>query len=563
MPKSLLRAGKQIAADSLNSGNDNNILLSSEMYLTGYPIDDLLHHPDFKTDIAKACEQLIQAFAAPNMPKLILGAPYFDNVGYAEQKSNFTQHIRHYRGAYNSLLLITNGICTPLYHKSILANDNVFDDARIFSPNHQHGAIYQIADSKIGLLICEDGWAAQSFENLRALGADFCCIVNGSPFYQGKQQKRVALMAEFAKQYHMPIIYLNMVGGKDHLVFDGASFALDADGKVILQMPSFREALGRVSIKNTHEISGKIIAKHLPEIIIADSHYVEHEDARLHDLYHAACLGMGDYIRKNGFEHVVLGLSGGIDSALTAAMASDILGKERVIALMMPSQFTSEQSLTDAEQCAENLGIEYHCIVIEPILSALTDALAPLLGVLDSGITHENLQARIRGMLLMAHSNQRGSFLLSTSNKSESACGYATLYGDMCGGYAPLQDIYKSDIFKLARWRNRFIPSDSLLPITQIIPENIITKPPSAELRLNQRDADSLPPYEILDQILYRLIEGEQSFKSQKNDSLDGKIWQMVQNSEYKRAQATVGTNLSKRSLGYGRRYPINHAFKK
>ncbi len=535
------------------------ILVTPEMYLTGYPIDDLLHHPEFKTKIERGLERLTELFDDKNMPELILGAP---------------QYRKNSRGniVYNSLYHITSGQCQAIYNKYKLPNFDVFDEKRIFTAGKTHGVVTKIHGVSIGWLLCEDAWHEDAFGKLKTQGAQICCIINGSPFAIGKQQERIDLFAPQIKKHEIPTIYLNLIGGKDHLVFDGASFVLDQNGKIALQMPAFTQAMAWVGYDPAKKdpIKAKLInwnhesskATHT----IATARYVDLEDARLHDIYHAISLGLSDYLTKNHFNHVVLGLSGGIDSALAATIAADVFGSNHVTCLLMPSQFTAQTSLDDAILCAQNLQIKHHILSITSLLTSFLESLAPILGKISSGSCHENLQARIRGMLLMAHSNHSGSLLISTSNKSESACGYATLYGDMCGGYAPLQDVYKTDIFALANWRNQTIPDNSQAPSKNVIPETIITKPPSAELRNNQRDDDRLPAYDILDNLLFHMIERETNFSdlpSNIDPTLAQEIWHMVQNSEYKRSQAPIGAKISSRALQNSRRYPITSHFLK
>ncbi len=542
--------------------NKADLLLLPELFLSGYPIDDLLHHPDFIHQHNSALLDLTDLLHENNAPPLIMGAV----------------HYRHQRDeCFNSLFHIANGTYQHLYNKYKLPNFGVFDEKRLFTQGENYGKIFNHCGYKIGLLICEDAWSAEGFSILKHKGADIVLVPNGSPFDADKHHRdRLNLFPEFAREFAMPIIYLNRVGARDDLIFDGASFVVNETGKVILQLPSFAEAEALITIdKSQSKLT--ITAKLCDE----ENHYTHSNKRyngdksleRMHDIYHALMMGVKDYAHHNGFSQCVIGLSGGIDSALVASIVADAIGGENLTCLLMPSQFTAQSSIDDAINCANHLNAPHHIIPITESYQQILDALNPLLGTITGGITHENLQARTRGMLLMAHSNHHNSLLLATSNKSESACGYSTLYGDMCGGYAPIQDIYKTDIFALANWRNNHIPDASACNNHAPIPENIITKPPSAELRHGQQDSDSLPPYPILDMMLYHMIEHETPLDEiammlAEKDIPDGKnlalkVWKMLQNSEYKRKQATICPKISQRAFATDRRYPITSYFNK
>ncbi|MEP6828884.1 MAG: NAD+ synthase, partial [Rhizomicrobium sp.] len=378
---------------------------------------------------------------------------------------------------------------------------------------------------------------------------------NGSPFEAGKEDVRLQLAAARVTETGLPLIYVNQVGGQDELVFDGASFVLNADNSVALAMPGWRED---VTVSDwTRDAHGKWIC--------APGERVG-EESRESATYHAMMLGLRDYVNKNRFSGVVLGLSGGIDSALSAAVAVDALGADRVRCVMLPSRYTSKDSLDDADECARRLGVPYETIEIERAVAALGETLTPVFAGKSADTTEENIQSRTRGLILMAISNKFGPMVLTTGNKSEMSVGYATLYGDMCGGYNVLKDVYKTEVFALSHWRNAHSPEGALGPVGQVIPERIIAKPPTAELRANQTDQDSLPPYEVLDGILKCLVEQEMSFDDTVAKGFDPatvkRVEQLLYVSEYKRRQAPPGVKISARNFGRDRRYPITNAFR-
>ncbi|MCH9851947.1 MAG: NAD+ synthase [Alphaproteobacteria bacterium] len=524
---------------------DADLLLLPELFLNGYPVDDLLHHPDFIQQNNDALHNLAQQLHAINAPALIIGAAHYETDGADGDDKQ----------CFNALYLLHNGKPQHLYNKYQLPNYGVFDEERHFSKGSEYGTIFEHQGYKIGLMICEDSWYPDGFARLTDMGADIILLPNASPFADAKHKlQRLTRFTQYASDFAVPIVYLNRVGARDDLIFDGASFAINHQGKIILQMPSFTEATATMSLCNTDlTIDNAPPLTHIP-------------NSRLHDIYHAIVMAVKDYARHNGFTKIVLGLSGGIDSALVATIAADAVGGDNLHCLLMPSEFTAKSSIDDAVQCAKNLGAHHHILDIKKLYQHAAKTLAPAVGKpITDGITHENLQARARGMLLMGFSNHQGALLLATSNKSESACGYATLYGDMCGGYAPIQDVYKTDIFALSQWRNQCTPN------TPPIPQNIITKPPSAELRANQKDSDSLPDYPILDSILYHMIEEETPHHAiiamlekkhiENAPAIVSKVWTMLQNSEYKRKQAPPCPKISLRALGTDRRYPITSYF--
>jgi NAD+ synthase len=397
-------------------------------------------------------------------------------------------------------------------------------------------------------------WREDVAECLQESGAELLLVPNGSPFEYDKHDHRIQLAVARVSETGLPLAYVNQVGGQDELVFDGASFVINADRALAAQLPSFREAV----VSTRWRRSG--------ETWRCDTDTLEKPAEGLEAIYHAMMLGLRDYVGKNGFPGVLLGLSGGIDSALTAVVAADALGAERVHALMMPSPFTSRDSLEDAAETAGLLGIRLDTVSIEPAMAAFDAMLKPLFGNRPRDIAEENLQARARGMTLMGLSNKYGHMVLSTGNKSEMSVGYATLYGDMCGGYSVLKDVYKTTVFALARWRNRCHPAGALGPSGPVVPERVITKPPTAELKPNQRDQDTLPPYPVLDAILDGIIEHELAVDDIVARGCDRdtvlKVWRMVDVAEYKRRQAPPGVKITRRAFGRDRRYPITNAFR-
>ncbi|MGH6919310.1 MAG: NAD+ synthase, partial [Geminicoccaceae bacterium] len=409
---------------------------------------------------------------------------------------------------------------------------------------------------RIGGMVCEDMWTEDVAEGLQESGAEILIVPNGSPFEHDKQDVRMNLAVARVTETGLPLLYCNQVGGQDELVFDGASFVLNADRRLVAQAKAFEEDLLITRWRR------------------GDDHVWACVDGRiappiegLEAVYRAMCLGLCDYVGKNGFPGVVLGLSGGIDSALSAVVAVDALGAQRVHAVMMPSRYTSDASSEDAQAVADTLGIRLDRLSIEPGVAAFGAMLEPVFAGLPPDITEENIQARIRGVLLMAISNKLGSMLLTTGNKSEMSVGYATLYGDMCGGYSVLKDVYKTTVFALSRWRNQHLPQGALGPAGTVIPERVITRPPSAELRANQTDPDSLPPYDELDAILQALVETDLAARDLVEQGYDAAVVRRVSNlldlAEYKRRQAPPGVKITRKAFGRDRRYPITNAFRR
>ena len=512
-----------------------DLVLFSELFITAYPPEDLVLKPALQADARAA----VEALAADTLggPAILMGMPL------AERGKLF-----------NAVLLLEGGRIAGATRKVDLPNYGVFDEKRVFAAG-PIPAPFSIKGVRIGVPVCEDIWTDAVTRHLADAGAEILAVPNGSPFEAGKEDVRLELAAARARETGLPLIYLNQVGGQDELVFDGASFVLNADGTLAASLPGWREKL--VITDWTRDAQGKWSC--------APGEKAGSE-SRSSQVYHAMMLGLRDYVNKNRFPGVVLGLSGGIDSALSAAVAVDALGADRVRCVMLPSRYTSEESLTDADACALALGVPYETIPIERGVAAMGETLSPAFAGTKVDTTEENLQSRLRGVILMALSNKFGPMVLTTGNKSEMSVGYATLYGDMCGGYNVLKDIYKTEVFALARWRNQFSPEGALGPAGRVIPERIIDKPPSAELKANQTDQDSLPPYDILDGILGCLVEEDLGFDATVARGFDPatvkRIEQLLYVSEYKRRQAPPGVKISARNFGRDRRYPITNAFR-
>jgi NAD+ synthase len=454
---------------------------------------------------------------------------------------------------YNAVALLDGGRVAAVRFKVDLPNYGVFDEKRVFAqgptptPIAFHGA-------KLGVPICEDIWGLEITKGLAARGADLLITPNGSPFDWTKPDVRMRTATARIAETGLPLVYLNLVGGQDELVFDGASFVLNADGSLAVQLPAWEEALTVTEWRKT--ASGWVCDQ-------GERSRIETGDA---SAYQACMLGLRDYVEKNGFPGVILGLSGGIDSALVAALSVDALGPERVRAVMLPYRYTSSASVRDADACARALGLRYSTLPIEAAVKGVTEALQPVLAGTKPDTTEENIQARARGIILMAISNKLGGMVVTTGNKSEMSVGYATLYGDMNGGFNPIKDLYKMEVYRLARWRNAHVPKGGLGPAGVVIPEVILTKAPSAELRPNQTDQDSLPPYPVLDDILACLIEHEMPLaeivaRGHPPDTVK-KVERMLYVAEYKRRQAPPGVKISSRNFGRDRRYPIVNKFR-
>jgi NAD+ synthase len=453
---------------------------------------------------------------------------------------------------YNAAYVLDEGRITARRAKHELPNYGVFDEKRVFDPGPPPGPVV-FRGFRLGLMVCEDWWFSTVSETLAESGAEMLLSINGSPYEVDKQSVRIDLAVARVVETGLAFVFEGLVCGQDELVFDGASFVLNPDRSLAVQMPYFEEA---VVLTEWTRHEGKLVCT--PQPLAA-------EPPRLELIYRSLMLGLRDYVGKNGFPGVLLGLSGGIDSALSAAVAVDALGPDKVRAVMLPSPYTSAHSLEDAAACAQMLGIRYDTIPITPAMEAFDTALAPLFADTQSDTTEENVQSRSRGLILMAMSNKFGSMVLTTGNKSEMSVGYATLYGDMCGGYSVLKDVYKSTIFELSRWRNANVPPAALGPHGPVMPQRVIDKPPSAELKPDQTDQDTLPPYEVLDGILSGLVEGEKSVDALVEQGFDRptvlRVWRMLDRAEYKRRQAPPGVKITSRAFGRDRRYPITNGY--
>jgi len=511
-----------------------DLLITPEFSIGGYPVEDLVLKPAFNADALAEIEKLA-AETADGGPGIVLGGPWLEG-----QKR------------YNGLFVLDGGKVLARRAKHELPNYGVFDEKRVFDAGPAPGPI-AFRGFRLGLMICEDWWYPTVSETLAESGAEVLISINGSPFEVGKPERRVDLAVPRVVETGLGFVFLGQIGGQDELVFEGGSFILNPDRRLALQMPIFVEA---VTLTEWRREGGKLVCA--PQPLPAPM-------PQLEQIYRAMVLGLADYVNKNRFPGVVLGLSGGIDSAISAAVAADALGPDRVRCVMMPSPYTSQESLEDAAGCAELLGIRYETINIGPAMQAFGAMLAPAFANRQADITEENIQSRARGLTLMALSNKFGDMVLTTGNKSEMSVGYATLYGDMCGGYSVLKDLYKTTVFELCRWRNAHVPAGLLGPQGPVMPERVITKPPSAELKPDQKDQDTLPPYEVLDAILEGLVEGERSVDALVAEGQDRatvvRVWKMLDRAEYKRRQAPPGVKIGSRAFGRDRRYPITNGY--
>ena len=512
-----------------------DLLMVPELQLTGYPPEDLVLKPEFVRRTMEAAERLVDATASPG-PALLFGSIH--NEGGLN---------------YNVMILAEGGRVLARTLKRELPNYGTFDEKRVFASGPLPEPI-EFRGVKIGVPICEDIWQEVVCAHLADANAEILLVPNGSPYELDKDDKRALLVRSRVTMSGLPMAYLNRVGGQDELVFDGSSFIMHPDGERVVQFPDWDEKLlltewrresegWRCSTRESHDL-----------------------DPFPSDVYRAMMVGLGDYVTRNGFPGVILGLSGGIDSALSAAVAVDALGPDKVWGVMLPSKYTSDESLEDARECARLLGCRLDVISIAPGVAALDEALADAFQGTTPGLAEENIQARLRMIALMALSNKFGPMLLTTGNKSEMSVGYATLYGDMSGGYNVLKDAYKTTVFALSRWRNRNKPERALGPDGPVMPANVITKPPTAELRPGQKDEDSLPPYSDLDRILEALVDKEMSVIEAGNATgepieLVAKMEQLVLKAEYKRRQAAPGVKIGVRNFGRDRRYPISNFF--
>jgi NAD+ synthase len=517
------------------AGQNADLVVFSELFIAGYPPEDLVLKPAFQAACRSAVETLARE-TSDGGPAVLIGVPW-----------------RQDGKLYNAAALLDGGRIKGLRFKSNLPNYGVFDEKRVFAAGPLPGPM-DFNGIRLGVPVCEDIWEADVVECLHETGAEILVVLNGSPYHHGKQLQRMNIAVSRVVESNLPLIYVNQVGGQDELVFDGASFALHANKTLAFQMSSFREEIALTEWKRD---GGAWKCVSGPNAPVAEGDEADYE---------ACVLGLRDYVDKNGFPGVVLGMSGGIDSALCAAIAADALGPQRVHCVMLPYKYTAQDSLNDAERCAEALGVRYDTIPIAPVVEGFEAALAAAFKGQKRDITEENLQSRARGTILMSLSNKFGPMVVTTGNKSEMSVGYATIYGDMNGGYNPIKDLYKTEVYRLSALRNRWKPEGALGPSGVVIPENILTKAPTAELRENQKDQDSLPPYDILDAILERLVERDEPVSAIVAAGFDAdtvkRVDRLLNVAEYKRRQAAPGVKVTLKNFGRDRRYPIVNKFR-
>lgn len=521
-----LDANTQKMIDQANQAKKDkaDLIIFPELAILGYPAEDLLIRPSLAKRTKAAFEKLTEV-------KDIVMV-----FGFVNQTEDGQR--------YNSAAVMKDGEVLGIYNKQVLPNYGVFDEKRYFGEGHQH-LVFEYLGHKFGVLICEDAWSLATVQQLAKLNIETALVLNASPYEVGKPQHRIETMAALVKQLNINLVYCNQVGGQDDLIFDGTSFVLNKSGEVALQAPSFQESLS--------------IAEYDAEQLQFSKGTITPALDTMAEIYQSLVMATRDYVQRSGFPGVILGLSGGIDSALTLAIAADAIGADKVQAVMMPYTYTAQISVEDAAEQAKNMGVTFGIAEINPVVNSFMQVLFPFFGSTPADATEENLQARSRGTLLMALSNKFGNLVLATGNKSELAVGYCTLYGDMVGGYAVLKDVYKTIVFELAKYRNS-------ISETPVIPERVITRPPSAELRPDQVDQDSLPSYDILDAILYSYIEEDMSQDDIIDKGFDAevvkKVIRLVDMNEYKRRQGAIGPRISSRSYGRERRYPIVNGWK-
>ena len=527
---------KNLAAlrQAVHAARGSDVVVSTELATCGYPPEDLVQRPSFIADIQKHVEVFVKSLRADD-PAVVLSTPW------------------HKDGAlYNAVLVLDSGQIEAIRPKVHLPNYGVFDEKRLFDAGTLPKPV-KVRGISLGIPTCEDIWLSDVCTSLKQGGAEIIVVPNSSPYNDGKVDQRMMVARARVDEIGLPLVYVNQVGGQDEVVFDGASFVLDAAGSCVVRLPDWRERVETIEFRRN-----------------ATSWHIYGPDAPWSDdlasTYNAMVLGLRDYVNKNSFPGVILGLSGGIDSGLTVAVAVDALGADRVRAVMMPSKYTSDESLEDAKSGARALGIQLDTISITPSVSAFDNMLSGVFDGTTPDTTEENIQARLRGLILMSISNKFGHMVLTTGNKSEMSVGYSTLYGDMCGGYSVLKDVYKTRVFDLSRWRNNHVPDIALGPAGEVVPERVITKPPTAELRANQKDEDSLPPYGVLDGILYGLVEREATVDELVAEGFELSTIQRIEHllyvAEYKRRQAPPGVKTTLRNFGRDRRYPITNRFR-
>lgn len=512
-----------------------DVLLLPELAVPGYPPEDLVLRPSFVDDNVEVVRRLARRAGRTTTVVGFVDHATLDHRAAVDAMP---------RRIANAAAIVRNGEILGVYHKVLLPNYGVFDEDRYFSVGTDEDRIWEVAGVPVGVSICEDIWVPDGPPHRQAVaGARILLNINASPFHRGKAHEREEMLRARARAAETPVVYLNLVGGQDELVFDGASLVVAADGTVVHRSPQFSEDRFIVDVP----VEGDPVQPCRVAPLLEPTE----------EIYRALVTGLADYTRKNGFDRVVVGLSGGIDSALTATIAADALGPEGVWGVAMPSRFSSEHSVRDATELAANLGIRFDVVPMDDVFQAYLDTLAPVFAGTEFGVAEENLQARIRGALLMAISNKFGPMVVATGNKSELAAGYATLYGDMVGGFAVLKDVFKTVVYELARWRNRQ---------GEVIPRSSITKPPSAELRPDQKDTDSLPPYELLDPILERYVEMDMGVEEIEAEGFDPevvrRVARMVDRNEYKRRQAAPGVKITTKAFGKDRRLPITNRYR-
>ena len=536
-------ARKIIDAARKAYGQGAMLVLTPELAICGYAAEDLLLRPAFIDACDDALKTVARELAGLNGLHVVVGHP--DGGGIQSRSVSVSKR-------FNRASVMCEGQVVASYAKQELPNYQVFDERRYFTPGSE-SCVFELSGVKMGLLICEDAWFERPAQKAKEAGAQLLLVLNASPFHVGKGLEREVQMGQRVQNCGLPLVYAHLVGGQDEVIFEGRSFALNAKADVVARAPAFQECMPTITVDST-AVKGQL---NITGTLASGG------DSWQEDLWHALVLGIRDYLGKNGFPGALLGLSGGIDSALVLALAVDALGADKIHAVMMPSQYTADISWIDSREMVKRLGVRYDEIAIAPLFEGFKLALADQFKGLAEDTTEENIQARVRGTLLMAMSNKTGAIVLTTGNKSEMATGYCTLYGDMAGGFAVIKDVVKTQVFQLAEWRNH---NDPYGTGKNPIPERIITRPPSAELRADQKDQDSLPPYEVLDAIVQRYMENDEGIQALVADGFDQadveKVTRLIKLNEYKRRQSPVGIRVTHRSFGKDWRYPITNRFR-
>jgi NAD+ synthase (glutamine-hydrolysing) len=536
-------ARKIIDAARKAYGQGARLVLTPELAICGYAAEDLLLRPAFIDACDDALKTVARELAGLKGLHVVVGHP--DGGGIQSRSVSVSKR-------FNRASVLCEGLVVASYAKQELPNYQVFDERRYFTPGSE-SCVFELSGVKMGLLICEDAWFERPAQKAKEAGAQLLLVLNASPFHVGKGLEREVQMGQRVQNCGLPLVYAHLVGGQDEVIFEGRSFALNAKADVVARAPAFQECMPTITVDST-AVKGQL---NITGTLASGG------DSWQEDLWHALVLGIRDYLGKNGFPGALLGLSGGIDSALVLALAVDALGADKIHAVMMPSQYTADISWIDSREMVKRLGVRYDEIAIAPLFEGFKLALADQFKGLAEDTTEENIQARVRGTLLMAMSNKTGAIVLTTGNKSEMATGYCTLYGDMAGGFAVIKDVVKTQVFQLAEWRNH---NDPYGTGKNPIPERIITRPPSAELRADQKDQDSLPPYEVLDAIVQRYMENDEGIQALVADGFDQadveKVTRLIKLNEYKRRQSPVGIRVTHRSFGKDWRYPITNRFR-